>query len=163
MRKRFAIAALISFALSACSVRLSLGEAVADRLTQFEVEQLEESGQGASVPGTWFKISATLPRRSLAKIARWQLYPHMRLEDCENGETIGIVTAPQVAGTKADSFYRISELLEAEPRRAEFILGGPAFFQKGTALNRICLRLDGSSYTSLKIVAHRVPVRVNGT
>ncbi len=86
----------------------------------------------------------------------------MGLEDCESGETIGIVAVSQVAGTQVDDFHRISELLEAEPRRAEFLLSGPAFFQEGATLNHICLRLNGGSYTSQKIIADKVPVSVNG-
>jgi hypothetical protein len=135
-----------------------MNEATADRLSDKDVQRLNESGRDASVPGTWFRISAVLPRASVRKIARWELYTHIHVEGCRTGQLVAIVSSAKVEGTDGD-FHRVRELLRSDPRRTAFVLSGPAFFQQGKPLEQLCLRLEGGSYTLQKIITNRLPLK----
>jgi hypothetical protein len=148
---------LIALFLGACTVRLPIIEATATPLTAAEVQHLNEVGEGASVPGTWFRVTAILPRSAVRKITRWELYTHLYVEDCRTGDVRAVVSSATV-GSEGD-FERVRELLKLNPNRAAFQLSGPAFFQDGKSRGNLCLRIDGGSYTLQKIATDKVPLQ----
>jgi hypothetical protein len=131
-------AGLIAMACSSCTVRLDIDSAVAEPLTPTEVHHLNEIGERATGPGSWFAVDVTVPRRAIERIARWELYTHIRIDDCRTGKNVSIVSPASVEQTDG-SFERVRELLKSAPDRTLFGLGGSAFIREGQSLrDRMC-------------------------
>ena len=92
---------LPSLLLGGCSVRLPISEAVAVPVSDNEAAALDAQAR-PSTPGKWFRVRATLTRDAVQKIARWELYTHMRVEDCRTGDLVGIASSVGIEGTDGD-------------------------------------------------------------
>ena len=150
---------LLLLLLSGCYVRLPVSEAVAEPLAPAKVKALAELGERPSTAGEWFEVRVLLPRESVRKIARWELYTHMLVENCRTGDVVGIASSTQIEGTDGN-FRAIREQLRADRRRAVFIMSESMFFPAGQPLDGLCLQLDGGSYTLQKISNRPVPLKV---
>jgi len=151
-----------AFLLGSCSVRLQIVSAIAEPLSEYEVAHLNKVGQGASLPGTWFLVAVIVPRGAVQKIARWELYTHVPIDDCRTGESVSMVSPAQLEGTDG-SFESVRKLLKSDPQRRQFAMGGRAFFRQGRPLQGLCARLDGGSYTMQTIVSDKVPIQFSVT
>lgn len=143
--------------LAGCSVRLETERAVAEPLAEAETRRLVEAEGAPSAAGTWYRVSAVLPRSSVRRIVRWELYTHLVVERCDSGERLTAVTPARIGGANGD-FRAIRNLLEAQPDRSSFVLGGPAFFPVATPRNGLCVRIEGGSYTLQKIASVPAPL-----
>jgi len=149
---------LPSLLLGGCSVRLPISEAVAIPVSDSEAATLNEETR-PSTPGNWFQVRATLARDTVQKIARWELYTDMRVEDCRTGDLVGIASSVGIEGTGGD-FERTRQRLEADRKRQTFVIAEPVFFPASKPLDRLCVRLEGGSYTLQKISSSPVALRV---
>jgi len=154
--KSVVIIALAALLIAGCSVRLPVTQATAEPLSNAEVSRLSDR---PSVPGDWYDVKAVLPRASVGKIARWELYTHIIVEDCRTGDTVGVVPSAQVEGMDGD-FRRLRRLLQSAGNRSEFVLSGAAFFPANKPRGNLCLRLEGGSYTLQKITSDGVALRL---
>ena len=153
------LAVLPSLLLGGCYVKLPIGDAVAVPVLDQDSARLDEQGARPSTPGRWFHVRATLSRDAVYKIARWELYTNMRVEDCRTGNLVGIVSSVGIQGTEGD-FELIREQLRADEQQQTFVIAEPVFFQAGKPLDRLCVRLEGGSYSLQKISSSPVPLRV---
>ena len=149
---------LPSLLLSGCSVRLPISEAVAVQVSDNEAVTLNKEAR-PSTPGKWFQVRATLTRDAVRKIARWELYTSIMVEDCRTGGLVGIASSVGIEGTGGD-FERIRQQLAAGRQRQTFVIAEPVFFPASKPLDRLCVRLDGGSYTLQKISSSPVPLHV---
>ena len=90
-----------SLLLGGCSVRLPVGEAVTVLISDDEAAALDAQAK-PSMQSEWFQISATLARDAVQKITRWELYTHVRVEDCHTGDVVGIASGVGIDGTDND-------------------------------------------------------------
>lgn len=144
--------------LGGCSVRLPVSEAVAVPVSDDEAAALDAQAR-PSTPGEWFQVSATLARDAVQKITRWELYTHMRVEDCRTGDLVGIASSVGIDGTNGD-FELTRKQLEANKQRQTFVIAEPVYFPTSKALDRLCVRLEGGSYTLQKISSSPVALKV---
>jgi len=149
---------LPSLVLGGCQVRLPISEAVAVPVSADEAAALDEQTR-PSTPGKWLQVRATLTRDAVHKIARWELYTHMVVEDCRSGDLVGIASSASIEGTGGD-FERIRQKLEADEQRQTFVIAEPVFFPARKSLDRLCVRLEGGSYTLQKISSSPIALHV---
>ena len=116
---------LPSLLLGGCYVRLPISEAVAVPVSDSEAATLN-SQEAPSTPGKWFQVRATLTRDAVRKIARWELYTHMAVEDCSTGDLVGIASSVGIEGTGGD-FERIRQKLEVDELRQTFVIAELVF------------------------------------
>ena len=144
--------------LGGCSVRLLVSEAVAVPVSENEVAALDAQAR-PSTPGKWFQVSATLARDAVQKIARWELYTHMRVEDCRTGDLVGIASSVGIEGTDGD-FELTRKQLDSNKQRQTFVIAEPIYFPTAKPLDRLCVRLEGGSYTLQKLSSSPVALKV---
>jgi hypothetical protein len=149
---------LTSLLLGGCSVRVPIREAVAVPVSGDEAGALDEQMK-PSTPGKWLQVRATLARDAVQKIARWELYTHMRVEDCRTGDLIGIAASVGIEGTGGD-FELTRQQLEADEQRETFAIAEPVFFPTSKPLDRLCVRLEGGSYMLQRISSSPVALHV---
>lgn len=149
---------LWSLLLGGCSVRLPVSEAVAVPVSDNEAAALDAQAR-PSTSGKWFQVSATVARDAVQKIARWELYTHMRVEDCRTGDLVGIASSVGIEGTDGD-FKRTRKQLEADKQRQTFVIAESVYFPTSKPLDRLCVRLEGGSYTFQKISGSPVALKV---
>lgn len=149
---------LWSLLLGGCSVRLPVSEAAAVPVLENEAAALDAQAR-PSKPGKWFQVSATLARDAVQKIARWELYTHMRVEDCRTGDLVGIASSVGIEGTNGD-FELTRKQLKANKQRRTFVIAEPVYLPTAKPLDRLCVRLEGGSYTLQKISSSPVALRV---
>lgn len=149
---------LWSLLLGGCSVRLPVSEAIAIPVSDAEAAALDAQAR-PSTPGKWFQVSATLARDAVQKIARWELYTHIRVEDCRTGDLVGIASSVGIEGTDGD-FELTRKQLESNKRRQTFVIAEPIYFPTSKPLDRLCVRLEGGSYTLQKISSSPVALKV---
>ena len=85
----------------------------------------------------------------------------MRVEDCRTGDLVGIASSVGIQGTGGD-FGRTRKQLEADNQRQTFVIAEPVFFPTSKLLDRLCVRLEGGSYTLQKISSSPVALNVEG-
>ncbi len=159
MKSKLALPFLLpSLLLGGCSVRLPISEAVAVPVSDNEAAALGAQ-EWPSTPGKWFQVRATLARDAVQKIARGELYTHMRVEDCRTGDLVGIASSVGFEGTGGD-FERTRKQLEANKQRQTFVIAEPVFFPASKPLDRLCVRLEGGSYMLQKISSSPVALNV---
>jgi hypothetical protein len=150
---------LPSLLLGGCYVKLPIAEAVAAPVTDNEAAALDEQGHRPPMVGKWFQVRLTVPRDAIRKIARWEIYTHIRVEDCRTGDLVGIASSVGIEGTDGD-FDRMEQQLRANKQRDAFVIAEPIFFRAGKPLHQLCVHLEGGSYTLQKISRSPVPLRV---
>ena len=139
-------------------MRLPVSEAIAIPVSDDEAAALDAQAR-PSTPGKWFQVSATLARDAVQKIARWELYTHIRVEDCRTGDLVGIASSVGIEGTDGD-FELTRKQLESNKRRQTFVIAEPIYFPTSKPLDRLCVRLEGGSYTLQKISSSPVVLKV---
>ena len=150
---------LPSLLLGGCYVRVPIADAVATPVTEKEAAALGGQGERPPIAGKWFQVRLTIPRNAVRKIARWQIYTHIRVEDCRTGDLVGIVSSVGIEGTDGD-FERMERQLRANKQRDTFVIAEPILIRAGRQLNGLCVHLEGGSYTLQKISRSPVPLRV---
>jgi|TARA_Y100000114_G_scaffold59026_1_gene54015 hypothetical protein len=148
----------LSLLLGSCIVRLPVSEAVAVPVSENEAATLDAQAR-PSMPGKWFKVSAALARDVVQKISRWELYTHMRVEDCRTGDLVGIASSVGIEGADGD-FELTRKQLEANEQRQTFVIAEPVYFPTAKPLDRLCVRLEGGSYTLQRISSSPVALKV---
>jgi hypothetical protein len=149
---------LPSLLLGGCYVRLPISEAVAVPVSDKEAATLNKQ-EAPSTPGKWFRVRATLTRDAVRKIARWEPYTHMMVEDCRTGDLVGIASSVGIEGTGGD-FDRIRQKLDADEQRQTFFIAEPVFLPANKPFDRLCVRLEGGSYTLQKTSSSPVALHV---
>ena len=150
---------LSSLLLGGCYVRLPISEAVAQPISDEEAATMPERLARPPVPGKWFRVRVVLPRESVRKIARWELSTHFYVEGCTTRELVGVASSVEIEGTDGD-FGHIRQLLRDDAATQKFIMNEPVFMQAGKKPDRLCLRIDGGSYTLQKISTDPVSLRL---
>jgi hypothetical protein len=158
MKSKLVPLVLLPLVLGGCHVRVPISEAVAVPVSADEAAALDEQMR-PSTPGKWFQVRATLTRDAVHKIARWELYAHMVVEDCRSGDLVSIVSSVGIEGADGD-FERIRQKLEGEEQRQTFVIAEPVFFPARKSLDRLCVRLEGGSYTLQKISSSPIALHV---
>jgi hypothetical protein len=139
-------------------VRLPISQAVAIAVSANEAAALNKRA-APSTPDESFQVRATIIRDAFRKIARWELYTHMMVEDCHTGNLVGVASSVGIEGTDGD-FDRMRQKLDAEKERQTFVIAEPIFLPASKRLDRLCVRLDGGSYTLQKILSAPVPLHI---
>ena len=83
----------------------------------------------------------------------------MRVEDCDTGDVVGIASSVGIDSTD-DDFGLMRKRLEANKQRQTFVIAEPIYFPNSKPLDRLCVRLEGGSYTLQKIYSSPVALRV---
>jgi hypothetical protein len=147
-----------SLLLGGCYVRLPISRAVAVAVSANEAAALNKRA-APSTPGEWFQVRVTITREAVRKIARWELYTHMKVEDCHTGDLVDVASSVGIEGTDGD-FERMRQKLHAEEQRQTFVIAEPIFLPASKRLDRLCVRLEGGSYTLQKILSAPVPLHI---
>lgn len=157
------IACAVLAILAGCSVGLSVTDAVARDATEVEVRAAKAMGESASGTGRWTHLTVHIDRRSMGRIAWWELYSAIMIEDCATGENTNIIAVPEVEGVALDDPHAVKALLQSQPQKKVFRVTGLLFSRPGDWRRPQCARLDGGSFTFQKIASERVSIRFTGT
>jgi hypothetical protein len=138
--------AFLLLTLCVCTVRVPIESAVV-RDAAIIGEQTKTVGR--------FQIELTISRQALERIATLQMYPHIYLVGCRDGEK-RVSAEALLDGRRMEDFSRLRRTLAKSKAKAFTIAGS---FEGRLEWASTCATLRGGSYAMQKLRSAPVPVR----
>lgn len=143
--------------ISGCTVRIPVSEAIAVPIADNESTVLDQQHPHTTA-GKWWQVRATLSRDVVRKIVRWELYTHLRVEDCRSGKLVAIASSVGIEGTDGD-FKKSRRQLDLDEQQPSFVIAEPMLVPTSKTFQPLCARLEGGSYTLQTISSSPVAIR----
>ena len=156
MIRRLVAISLAALLLGGCYVRLPISNAEAEPIADNVAKVMPQRLARPPGQGHWYDVRIFLPRQTMSRIVRWEIYTHIYVEGCRTGELIGIGAIEEEPESDLDM---VREILRSEPSRQTFAVSAPVFLRARATPDQLCLRLDGGSYTLQKVWSGRVPLK----
>ena len=150
--------------LAGCSVEINATETVARAASPTDVRNdPEASSSRPDGAGAWVALITLIGRKDVQRVARWQIYPHVHIVECSSGKETNVGTEPRLEGIGFADAHAVNASLKDHPAKQAYRMQSLIFAREGNFKTRQCLQFRGGSYTGLKIVEARIPIRRIGS
>ena len=148
--------------LAGCSVQIGATKAVAEAASVKDVNDAEASVGHPDGKGVWVRILALVDRKSVQRVALWEIYSHVHIVQCASGRETNVGTEPMLEGVDFTNPHAVTAFLTGHPAMQAFRLRSLIYAREGDFKTPQCLQFEGGSYIGQKITQMPIPIRKVG-